>query len=34
MFRVFVRHRVTDFGAWKEACDEFHDERSGMGVAR
>ena len=34
MIRMFVRHPVTDFAAWKQAYDDFDDERTGMGVAR
>ena len=33
MVRMFVRHAVTDFATWKQACDDFDDERDGMGVA-
>ena len=33
MIRMFVRHPVTDFAAWKQAYDDFDDERIGMGVA-
>ena len=33
MIRMFVRHSVTDFVAWKQAYDDFDDERIGMGVA-
>ena len=32
MIRMFVRHPVTDFGAWKQAYDQFDQERKGMGV--
>jgi hypothetical protein len=33
MIRMFVRHPVTDFGAWKQAYDDFDEERKGMGVS-
>ena len=32
MIRMFVRHDVEDFGAWKHAYDEFDEERNAMGV--
>ena len=32
MIRLFVRHPVADFGQWKQAYDDFDQERSGMGV--
>ena len=32
MIRMFVRHTVTDFAAWKQAYDRFDSERMGMGV--
>ena len=32
MTRMFVRHPVSDFATWKQAYDDFEDERSGMGV--
>lgn len=32
MIRMFVRHPVTDFANWKQAYDDFDDEREGMGV--
>ncbi|MCH7856790.1 MAG: cyclase [Gemmatimonadetes bacterium] len=32
MIRMFVRHPVTDFATWKQAYDDFGDERRGMGV--
>lgn len=32
MIRMFVRHTVTDFAKWKQAYDDFDDERKGMGV--
>jgi hypothetical protein len=32
MIRLFVRHDVADFQAWKKVYDEFDSERSGMGV--
>ena len=30
---MFVRHPVTDFTTWKQAYDDFDDERRGMAVA-
>jgi len=33
MFRMFVRHPVSDFATWKQAYDDFDGERKGMGVA-
>jgi hypothetical protein len=30
--RMFVRHRVTDYPAWREAYDAFDAGRSGLGV--
>ncbi len=32
MVRMFVRHPVVDFDAWKAAYDDFDAERRGMGV--
>lgn len=32
MIRMFVRHPVDDFATWKNAYDEFDEERGGMGV--
>jgi hypothetical protein len=32
MIRMFVRHEVTDFGAWREAYDAFDSARQQMGV--
>ena len=32
MIRLFVRHPVTDFAQWKQAYDEFNNERKDMGV--
>ncbi len=32
MIRMFVRHPVADFATWKQAYDDFDQERSGMGV--
>ncbi|MDX1662078.1 MAG: antibiotic biosynthesis monooxygenase [Gemmatimonadota bacterium] len=29
---MFIRHQVDDFDAWKDAYDEFDEERSEMGV--
>ncbi|NIM49398.1 MAG: cyclase [Gemmatimonadales bacterium] len=33
MIRMFVRHPVADFPSWKQAYDDFDQERKGMGVA-
>lgn len=33
MIRLFVRHPVKDFATWKQAYDDFDQERLGMGVA-
>jgi hypothetical protein len=32
MATMFVRHEVSDFGAWKKAYDDFDSERQSMGV--
>ena len=32
MVRLFVRHRVDNYMAWKQAYDAFTPERAGMGV--
>ncbi len=32
MVRLFVRHNVADFDAWKSQYDAFDEERRGMGV--
>lgn len=32
MIRMFVRHGVADYEAWRRAYDAFDAERSGMGV--
>lgn len=32
MIRMFARHIVDDFDAWKEVYDDFDDERKEMGV--
>ncbi len=32
MIRMFVRHPVADFAAWKRAYSDFDKERQGMGV--
>jgi hypothetical protein len=32
MATLFVRHDVADFGTWKQAYDEFDEERRSMGV--
>ena len=32
MVRVFIRHSVADYDAWRAEYDAFAEERSGMGV--
>lgn len=32
MVRLFVRHPVNDYGAWRKAYDDFDQERRSMGV--
>jgi hypothetical protein len=32
MIRMFVRHNVKDYGAWRKVYDEFDAERRQMGV--
>lgn len=32
MIRLFVRHRVADYGAWREVYDGIDEDRRGMGV--
>ena len=32
MIRMFVRHQVANFAAWKQAYDAFDAERRGLGV--
>jgi hypothetical protein len=32
MARLFVRHTVTDYEAWKKAYDDFDAERMSLGV--
>jgi len=32
MIRMFVRHKVGDFGTWKRAYDAFDGERRDLGV--
>jgi len=32
MTRLFVRHKVQDYGTWRQAYDEFDAERRSMGV--
>ena len=32
MIRMFVRHAVSDFKAWKQGYDSFDDTRRGLGV--
>ncbi len=32
MIRIFVRHTVADFAAWKREYDEFEESRRTMGV--
>jgi hypothetical protein len=32
MIRLFVRHNVDDYEAWRKVYDEFDEERRSMGV--
>ena len=32
MVRLFVRHTVADYGAWRKAYDAFDAQRAPMGV--
>jgi len=32
MVRLFIRHDVADYGAWREGYDAFDETRRGMGV--
>jgi hypothetical protein len=32
MIRMFVRHEVDDYETWRNAYDDFDDERGGLGV--
>lgn len=32
MVRLFIRHSVADYEAWKRRYDEFDEDRAGMGV--
>ncbi len=32
MIRMFVRHNVNDYAAWRQAYDEFDSERRDLGV--
>lgn len=32
MARLFVRHQVADYAAWRAAYDSFDQERRGLGV--
>jgi hypothetical protein len=32
MVRLFIRHSVADYTAWRRAYDDFDEERRGMGV--
>jgi hypothetical protein len=32
MVRLFVRHPVRDYAAWRQAYDDFDQERRSMGV--
>ena len=32
MVRLFVRHPVRDYAAWRKAYDDFDEERRSMGV--
>jgi heme-degrading monooxygenase HmoA len=33
MVRIFVRHSVEDYQAWRKAYDEFDEQRRAMGVS-
>ena len=33
MVRLFVRHQVVDYPAWRKAYDDFDGARQGLGVA-
>ena len=33
MVRIFVRHNVEDYQAWRKSYDEFDDQRRSMGVS-
>jgi quinol monooxygenase YgiN len=32
MARLFIRHTVSDYDAWRKFYDDFDEERRGMGV--
>jgi quinol monooxygenase YgiN len=32
VIRLYARHPVTDYAAWRKAYDDFDAERAGMGV--
>jgi hypothetical protein len=32
MVRLFIRHEVADYGAWRKGYDDFDATRRGMGV--
>jgi hypothetical protein len=32
MVRLFVRHNVNDYGAWRKAYDDFDEQRRPLGV--
>jgi hypothetical protein len=33
MVRLFIRHNVEDYEAWRKAYDEFDEQRRSMGVS-
>ena len=33
MIRMFIRHLVEDYARWRQAYDDFDQERRGMGVS-
>jgi hypothetical protein len=33
MVRLFIRHNVEDYQAWRKAYDEFDQQRRSMGVS-
>ena len=33
MVRLFIRHNVEDYQAWRNAYDEFDEQRRAMGVS-
>jgi hypothetical protein len=32
MVRLFIRHNVADYAAWRQVYDDFDEQRSSMGV--